>query len=286
VTLGGLLEYTPGESWPHRLDPRVKLLGLTLLAVAAVLLEDWRLLALLWLLTLFHFAAARVPWAKARYLWFSFPILFLALGLSQGIFYHRPQSEELFCLLDEEGFLFGRWWLPWISDALGRFPGKVAFYAEGFRWGTRQSLRCVMLLTAGLGVAMTTHPSAVLAALRRVRLPFELALLVAMTLRFVPLILSRAGESVAAQRARGLDWKKLSAPRKLAAGWRSVRTVLFSTLQTARETALAMDLKACRAPGIKPTELDDLRMRRADWLALVVLVVVAAGFAAAVVVGL
>ncbi len=282
MTLGGLLEYTPGESWPHRLDARVKLLGLAMLAVAVVLIEDWRLLGALWLLALSCFVAARVPWAKAKYLWLSFPILFLALGLSQGIFYHKPQMEEIFCFLDGEGLLFGRWQLSWVSDALARFPGKVAFYAEGFRWGLMQSLRCVALLTAGLGTAMTTHPSAVLAALRRLRLPFEFALLTAMTLRFVPLILSRAGESVAAQRARGLDWKKLSAPRKLAAGWRSVRTVLFSTLQTARETALAMDLKACRAPGIKPTELDDLRMRRADWLALAVLVVVFAGLAAVV----
>jgi len=285
MTLGGLLEYAPGERWPHGLDARVKLLGLVLLAAAAGGLEDARLLALLWLFALLFFAGGGIPWAKAKYLWLSFPVLFLALGLSQGFFYVGPREHELFSLVGADGALLGRWDVPVLSDLLARWPGKIVFYAEGLRWGVRQSLRCFALLTAGLGVAMTTHPSALLAALRRLRLPFELSLLLAMTLRFVPLILSRARESVVAQRARGLDFRRLGLARKCSALWRAARTVLFSTLQTARETALAMDLKACRAPGVRPTETGELRMRASDWLALAALAVLFAGLLAAVILG-
>lgn len=81
--------------------------------------------------------------------------------------------------------------------------GPLTFWREGVVYGLAQSLRFVSLALAGLGLALSTPPDRMYAALLALRLPFGLALMTATALRFLPEIGREVATVRRARAARG-----------------------------------------------------------------------------------
>lgn len=246
MPLSSLFRTFEGASPVHRLDPRTKLILLALTSVLSVLIERPGPLLLLFGLVLSIHFLARVPFAQTRYLYYSYPMIFLAIACSQGFFYWGPQLTPLFTLVSKNGSLLG-FSIPGFSTLLTHFPGELIFYREGFLYGLGQSLRAITLLTAGLTLALTTHPIDILFGLRKFRFPYEICFIISMSLRFLPQIMDEIRANFRAQAARGFVLKNCSLRDKLSASARILETLFVRWIQGARDMALAIDLRAFRA---------------------------------------
>lgn len=143
-------------------DPRARLGLLACAGVLAVTLERAESLGLLAAITALPVLLARPSWAALRGGALAVALVVWGTALSQGLFYREEPRVAL---------------LAW---------GPLTLWREGVTWGLVQSLRLIAVTLAGLGVALTTPPDRLFAALIALRVPFGLAFMAVTALRFVP----------------------------------------------------------------------------------------------------
>ena len=139
--------------WAQRLDGRTKLLGLFLVAVLAIVVDNPRTLFLLFTATLLLHLFART----SVYKWQVLAILLL-FGLwgsmfSQAFFFAQTPRTPLFVLIE-----------PTVP-VLGSITGGLYVYREGVVYGAVQGLRSATMLALGLFVCWTSDPRQLLKAL-------------------------------------------------------------------------------------------------------------------------
>lgn len=256
-----------GDSFLHRLDPRTKLILLGLVSVLAVSLVQTTSLFLLFMFVLIAHFSAKIPFRRAKYLYFAFPLLFIFIAVGQGFFFWGAQLTPVMTLVTEKGALFG-FKIPFLSGLLKHFPGEVVFYKEGFVYGLIQASRSATLLTAGITLALTTHPIDLLYALRKFKLPYELCFLISMSLRFVPQVMDEIRENFRAQKARGFALSQLPFRDKIGAVFQVCDTLIIRWIQGVRDMALAIDLRGFR---IYPTRtfVNEKRLQLRDFAVLI-----------------
>jgi len=256
ITLG---RYFPGNTPIHRLDPRTKLL-----------------------LTLFYIIALFLAHGILTYL-----ILFAALVSGVAISHIKPKAilkglKPLFVILV-------------ITSLLNMFytPGRelVSFWIftityEGIRNAIFMIWRIMMLISCTFLLTYTTSPilltdglESLLGPLKKIRVPVhELAMMMSIALRFIPLLIEETDKIMSAQRARGADFETGSLMDKAKALIPLLVPLFISAFRRADELATAMECR-CYHGGEGRTRLRELRYRPSDWLCIIagLLVCVAIG---------
>jgi energy-coupling factor transport system permease protein len=249
-----IAQYYPGRSAVHRIDPRVKVVAVAVLAVALFVRDSFAALAVYTALAIVGLAVSRVPlvwvWRSLR------PLLWLiVLTFALQVFF-APGA-----------YLFHYSFLHVSRPGL-----EQAFYL---------SLRLIVLVVIGSLLTFTTPAIALTDALawlgrplRRLRVPTEeLALMTTIALRFIPTLVQEADVIMRAQRARGADFSH-GGPITRARALLPVLIPLFIvSFRRADDLALAMEAR-CYMPGVVRTRLHPMQARPRD--ALVLLIVVSA----------
>jgi len=266
MPLSSLFRVYEGNSFLHRLDPRTKLIALVLCSILAVTFtETFSLIGLFCFIFILHLSA-RIPLRRAKYLYFSYPLLFFFIAFGQGFFFWGSKMTPLFTVIGPDGSFLGLN-MPLLSAILEHFPGEVVFYKEGFVYGLVQAFRSATLLTAGLTLALTTHPMDLLYSLRKLKLPYELCFLISMSLRFLPQIMDEIRENFRAQKARGFVLNKFSLKDKIAAVAQIADTLIIRWIQGVRDMALAIDLRGFRLYPSR-TFVHERTLEVRDWVVL------------------
>ena len=241
--------YEPGQSWLHRLDPRVKLLGLGLVGLAAILTAS--LPPLLATIVAAHLliVSARIPARRIGALWRAIAP-FLVLILLLWPLFDQAGDRVLLAL---GGFRL-------TSEAVGR--GLVA----------ASRLAALSFIVAAW--LTTTSERQVIQSFVRLGLPYRWGVALAIGLRSIPALAALYGAVVDAQRARGL---RLDGPltRRVQAQLPILVATMVSVIRMADQTARALDARGFGGPS-RPTTLHELRMRPSDWAVAGLLVVAAA----------
>jgi energy-coupling factor transport system permease protein len=240
--------YVDRDSWLHRLDPRTKVLSLLGLFTVALLFTDPRYLAVAAGPALLTLAAAGAlgPLRKLS------PLLLLLL---------------LYCSLLWPFFVAGR--TPLVS--LAGHP----FTREALAFGVGMGLRLDLMLLGGLLLLATTTIEEFTLALQRLGLPGPMGFALSLAFRWAPSLIGSAGQTVQAQRSRGLD---LSAGHLLARIRHYVPLLIPMIGHSLRQTgllAMALESKGYGPAAYQRTYLE-LRLRAADYLALTVVGIVVA----------
>lgn len=241
--------YEPGRSWLHRLDPRVKLLGVGLLSLAAILAHT--LPPLLAMLAFAHLLllTARVPSRRIGSLWRAIaPFIVLII--------------VLWPLFDQAGdrVLVDLGWFRLTVEALGR--GLVA------------ASRLAALSFVVAAWLMTTTERQLIQSFVRLGLPYRWGVALAIGLCSIPALGALYTAVVDAQRARGLRLDG-PLPRRIRAQVPILVATLVSAIRMSDQTARALDARGFGGP-VRPTTLHNLRMQPADWAAGAVLLGAAA----------
>lgn len=245
--------FIPGDSLIHLLDPRTKLLGGLVIIVTILIVNSWPVFVLNTVLILAAVCLAEIDFKRvmqgAKWLW----LIILFSFISQCIYI---PGEPLLAL------------------------GPVTITKEGLNLGVLTFLRLFILYITSTILTMTTSPitlasglEALFAPLNYLKVPVsKFAMLISISLRFIPTIIEEAETIIRAQKSRGAPF---NSPRKLIrlkTGFTVLIPLIVGSLQRATDLALAMESR-CYTGGPNYSRLKKLHMGRNDWVALVLIAV-------------
>ena len=258
ITIG---QYYAVDSPIHRLDPRVKLAG-TLLYIAALFLASG---PLCYLAAAFFLAwVIRISKVPLRYMLKGMKSIMLILILSVS-----------FNLFLTEG-------TP-IADV----PVLKHITREGLIRAFYMGIRLVMLILGSTIMTLTTTPNALtdglekgLGFMKRIHVPVhEIAMMMSIALRFIPILLEETDKIMKAQLARGADFESGSILHRVKGMVPLLIPLFISAFRRASDLALALEAR-CYHGGDQRTRMRPLRYNRNDRTAYLIL----AAFLAAILV--
>jgi len=134
------------------------------------------------------------------------------------------------------------------------------------------------------GAMLARYPGhALVQVMLQLRLPYQLAYMVSIGLRFVPRFSESYRDSLTAMQLRGVELKRLKWKDRLKVYTYLLMPTVASGLDSARKLAMAMELRGFGAQP-KRSSYAPLRMRGRDWLALAAVIVWAVSLVAGMVV--
>jgi len=256
ITIG---QYLPTASPIHRLDPRVKLLGFGALVLAAAFNGSY-LGNLVMLATLLGLVAlARVPLAYAlQGIRPALPII-LVLAAFQVLLPPPVFSAASGCAV------LVSWPFLQLTDCTLRLV-----IVSALRFGELIILTSLLTLCTPMA-DLSRGVERLLAPLARLRFPaHEVALVLTIALRFVPILAEEMERIVKAQVSRGADFGGQSRLRFIRQTQQLLPLLVplfLISLRRAEELALAMEVR-CYVGGAGRTHLVRLRARPTDLAAL------------------
>ncbi|HEX7225899.1 MAG TPA: energy-coupling factor transporter transmembrane component T [Candidatus Limnocylindria bacterium] len=246
--------YLGRGSWLARRDPRVLILVAAVFVIAVIQLRDARHLAVTLALALGYYAAAGIPWKAVRVQWAY--LLFVIFLFS------------LFNTLISGGRTGG--FAESETHVLLRIPPFGAeISAEGLSLMLSQMLRFACIAAVSFPVAFCIAPGDFGVALRRLGLGDRIAVMIDLTIRFIPTLANEFSETIDAQRVRGYDpaAKGGNPVTRLRRAAPIFVPVTVGSIAGAEDTIDAMDL---RGFGVGPrTWSRRLRFDRLDWAVVV-----------------
>lgn len=255
ITFG---QYLPTGSVVHRLDPRTKLLVVFGLMVMIFVLKSPSFYLLLALLLVIAAALSRLPAHLILRNLRAFLWLFL---ITFGIHLFTTQG-----------------------GSIPPFPmWKVDITYEGLENGLFFSCRLALLILMATLLMLTTSPMELTDGIERSLSPFkrlglpvhELAMMMVIALRFIPVLIEEADRLRKAQLARGASFRGNLIKR--AKSLIPLLVPLFlSAFRRADELALAMEAR-CYRGGEGRTSFNQLRLNWRDYLAICVAGIVGFG---------
>lgn len=244
ITIG---QYYSTDSQIHRLDSRVKILG-----------------TLLYIISLFTFR---------DFAGYGVAITFfgLVLVLSKIPFSYTVKGlKPIFILLVFTAFLN----LFWTSGTVFFRVGALTMTWEGLRKMCYISLRLVLLVLGSSLMTLTTTPNQLTDGLERIFQPLkvfrvpvhEMAMMMSIALRFIPILIEETNRIMKAQTARGADFESGNLLQRLRNMLPLLIPLFVSALRRANDLALAMDAR-CYHGGKGRTKMRPLKYGKNDFIA-------------------
>jgi energy-coupling factor transport system permease protein len=246
--------YVPAESVVHKMDPRSKIIIIFIFVCIIFLANNALTYALIGIYTFIMLGLSRIP---ARFLYAGLkPILWLVLF-----------TLLLQLFFTNQGSLVFHW-------------GPVKIYEEGIRQGIFISLRFFFLILMTSLLTLTTTPieitdglETLLHPLNKIRFPVhEMALMMSISLRFIPTLMQETDKIMKAQIARGVDFGGGPIKDRIKAVIPLLIPLFVSSFKRAEELAIAMEARGYRG-GEGRTKYRKLSWEAKDTLQLVILAI-------------
>ena len=220
--------YIPGDSFIHKLDPRSKL-TFVFLFIAVVFLANNALTYAL----LLAFTFVTVLFSRIR-------LYFLVNGL-KPILFLLVFTFLLHIFFTKEGDLLFKWQF-------------IEVYEEGLKLGIFIAIRFLVLVFITSILTLTTSPISITDGLevllnpfKRFKLPVhELALMMSISLRFIPTLMDETDKIMKAQMARGSDISTGSIKERIKAVVPLLIPLFVSAFKRAEDLAVAMEVRGYR----------------------------------------
>lgn len=250
-------QYVPGDSFIHRMDPRAKLIIVFFYVAVIFLANNIVSYSIIGLFAILAVLVSRVP------------IYFIIKGL-KPILFIIIFTFLLHIFMTREGEV--------IADI-----GFLKIYEGGVIQGIYISLRFLFLILLTTLLTLTTTPIEVtdgmetlLHPLKKVRFPVhELALMMSISLRFIPTLMDETDKILKAQTARGVDFSSGPLKDRLKSVVPLLIPLFISAFKRAEELATAMEARGYQG-GEGRTKYRQLSWGAIDTMALIIFVIVAA----------
>lgn len=245
-------QYYPVSSFVHRMDPRLKLLFLIAYIVAIFLASNFYGLAACAFVLVLIIAFSRVPVGKV--LRAVRGVLFLVLFTAVvNVFFYSGDA------------------VYWDGPAVYWEYGILHITQAGIVFSLFLVLRLLLLVTCSSMLTYTTTPvsltdgiESILTPLKWIRFPVhELALIMSIALRFIPILMDETERIKNAQKARGADFDTGGLVKKVRAIVPILIPLILSAFRRADELGDAMDAR-CYSGGKNRTKYKKLRFSWRD----------------------
>lgn len=232
-------QFYPVKSFVHRMDPRVKILLNLLYMVAIFLVQSYFGYALMLAYLLISIFASRIP-------------LKSVLKSVKGIIFLALFTAIINLFFVKSGNLLVDWWI-------------FKIYDDGINFAVKMIVRLVFLVTSASLLTLTTTPvdlthgiESLLKPLTWIKVPVdEFALIMSITLRFIPTLMDETDRIIRAQKARGACFDTGGLIARAKAFVPILIPLLVNAFRRAEELALAMNAR-CYEGARKRTKMKKL----------------------------
>lgn len=241
ITIG---QYFPGDTFIHRLDPRIKIIIIALFIVTLFFINNFYpyILVLGFILTAVHLSKVPLKFILKGIK----PLMFIIL-ITFFINIFMTKGEVLF------------------------YIGPLVVTKEGLRQAIFMAMRLIFLITGTSLLTLTTSPIALTDGIEKLLSPFkkvglpahELAMMMTIALRFIPTLLEETDKIMKAQMARGADFESGNILRRAKNLVPLLVPLFVNAFRRADELATAMEAR-CYRGGDSRTRLNELVLRRVD----------------------
>ena len=250
ITLG---QYYPADSLLHKMDPRTKLVGTVVFIISIFLFNSVAGYALATI-----FLASMIAISKV-------PVKFMFRGL-KAIFVILLFTAVFNILLTP-------------GEVLWRF-GILKITKEGLILAGKMAIRLTYLVIGSSVMTLTTTPNQLtdgleklLRPLNKVRVPVhEIAMMMSIALRFIPILLEETDKIMKAQLARGADLESGNLLQKAKAMIPILVPLFVSAFRRATDLAMAMEAR-CYRGGEGRTKMKPLVYAKKDYVAYAVTII-------------
>ncbi len=224
ITLG---QYYQTDSVIHRLDPRVKLVATIVFIISLFVVDNW-----IGYCIAAVFLACMVKISKV-------PFRFMVKGMKSIVF--LLVLAVVFNLFLTPGEAVATVW-------------KLTITKEGIRIAVMMAVRLVFLIIGSSLMTLTTTPNNLTDGMEKLMAPLkifkapvhEVAMMMSIALRFIPILLEETDKIMKAQIARGADFESGSLIKR-AKGMAPLLVPLFiSAFRRANDLAMAMEARCYR----------------------------------------
>ena len=250
ITIG---QYYPAKSVLHRLDPRVKLVSTLLYLISLFLFKS---IPGYIVATVFLVAVIRLS---------KVPFSYIVKGLKPIVM--LLMITVLFNLfLTRDGEVLFHAWIFTITEG-------------GLRTAVYMAIRLIYLIIGSSLMTFTTTPNELtdgieklLHPLNKIRVPVhEVAMMMSIALRFIPILLEETDKIMKAQIARGADLESGNIIRRAKALVPILVPLFISAFRIAQDLAMAMEAR-CYRGGEGRTKMKPLKYQSRDHMAYIVVV--------------
>ena len=248
ITLG---QYYQTDSLLHRLDPRVKLVGTFVYLISLFVVDSF----------VGYIAAAL--FLAAMIMLSNVPFRYIVRGMKTIVF------------------------LLLITVVFNLFltPGEVIWQAgifkitrEGLTFAVKMAVRLSLLILGSSIMTLTTTPTqltdaleSLLRPLKKVHVPVhEIAMMMSIALRFIPILMEETDKIMKAQIARGADFESKNIIKKIKSMVPLLVPLFISAFRRANDLAMAMEAR-CYRGGEGRTKMKPLVYHGRDHVAYMVL---------------
>lgn len=246
ITIG---QYIPGDSFVHKLDPRLKILVSLLFIVDLFLVNNF--VGYLFVI-IFLLVTILISKLSFKYIYSGLkPILILLLITA---------VLNIFMTTGKEPAIF-HW-------------GFINVYKEGLLIAAFMIVRLVFLIMGTSILTLTTSPIELTDGIEKLLNPFkrigvpahELAMMMTIALRFIPTLMDETDKIMKAQMARGADFESGNLIRRAKSLIPILVPLFISSFRRADELAMAMESR-CYKGGEGRTRMKQLKITRKDYIA-------------------
>lgn len=250
ITIG---QYYQSDSIIHRLDPRVKLIGTMVYIIS---LFAFKGIAAFTLITFFLVAVTAVS---------KVPVSFMLKGMKSIVFL-------IFLTI-----IFNMLLTP--GEVLVTF-GTFNITRQGVETAVYMAVRLTYLIIGSSLMTLTTTPNQLTDGLEKLLGPLsvikvpvhEIAMMMSIALRFIPILMEETDKIMKAQMARGADFETGNIINRAKNMVPLLVPLFISAFKRANDLAMAMEAR-CYRGGDGRTKMKPLHYVSADYTALVVLAV-------------
>lgn len=232
-----------------KIDPRARVVMVFLISSASVIIKEVVSMSLLFCFTVLICMFLRIPllssMKKLRKLWY----FFFVLALVQSVF--TPGGEVLFGV-----------------------AGLRILTTAGLESGVSIILRMAIIVFSALIIASAPAMD-IIYGLIAMKLPYEIAYMVLLAIKFLPLFREEFSDSITAIQLAGADLEKIPIKRKLSLYTYIFTPTVIKALKRARYISVSMECRGFRAYSDR-TSYCKLHMKKADYLSILVTAAVAA----------
>lgn len=251
ITIG---QFYSTDSQIHRLDPRVKIVITFVYVISLFFLRSLQMFAAAFIVLLIYIKLSKVP------------VRYIAKG-TKGLVWFIVFTVVLQMFTVQGAETIIDWRFLKIT--------KVGMYSAGYLF-----LRLMLMIVGSSMMTYTTTPNALtdgleklLSWMNKLHVPVhELAMIMAIALRFIPVLTEELDRIMKAQMARGVDFKEGNVLERIKKLIPIIVPLFVSAIRRSNELALAMDAR-CYHGGEGRTKMKPLKYKRNDGIAYVLLAV-------------
>ncbi|QAT41370.1 energy-coupling factor transporter transmembrane component T [Clostridium sp. JN-9] len=245
ITIG---QYIPGDSFVHKLDPRIKILISLIYIINLFVVNSFQGYIFIIAFTIFSIYISKV---QLKYIYKGLKPIFVLVIITALLNILMADGKEVI------------WSWKFIT-----------IYKEGLILAAFMVVRLVFLIVGTSLLTLTTSPIELTDGIEKLLNPFkrigvpahELAMMMTIALRFIPTLLDETDKIMKAQMARGADFESGNLIQRAKNLIPLLVPLFISSFRRADELAMAMEAR-CYRGGEGRTRMKQLKLTQRDLIA-------------------